>query len=120
MGNAGLSKHIDAETLRSWQTDGRDFVLVDTLPPAAFAKGHLPGALHIMSDDILRLAMTMLPDRQQMIVVYCASINCKRAGLAAARLERLGYANVTHFAGGKREWLAAGLPLETYGDADAG
>lgn len=103
---------IDAETLRYWQAEGRDIALVDTLPPAAFAREHIPGALHIMSDDILAEAPARLPDRARAVVVYCASVNCKRAGLSAERLERLGYASVYHFVGGKREWREAGLPFE--------
>ena len=31
---------------------------------------------------------------------------------AAARLETLGFRNVSHYAGGKLDWLAAGLPTE--------
>ena len=111
-------KTIDAKTLHAWQIDQRDFVLVDTLPTAAYNKGHLPGAVHIVSDNILNLSPSRLPDRQQVIVVYCASIDCKRAGLSAERLESLGYGRVYHFIGGKREWIAAGFPLEPTGMSD--
>ena len=112
---------IDAKTLRNWQIEQRDFVLVDTLPPAAYDKGHLPGAIHIMSDNILEFAPSLLPTRDQVVVVYCASVKCKRAGRSAARLESLGYSRVHHFVGGKREWIAAGFPLATTGrSSDAG
>ncbi len=111
---------IDAKTLRDWQIERRDFVLVDTLPPAAYDKGHLPGAIHIMSDNILDRASSLLPNREQVVVVYCASVNCKRAGRSAGRLESLGYSRVHHFEGGKREWIAAGFPLETTGRSDGG
>lgn len=111
---------IDAKTLRSWQTEKRDFALVDTLPAAAYDKGHLPGAVHIVSDDILELSPSRLADRDQVIVVYCASIDCKRAGLSAGRLESLGYGRVHHFMGGKREWIAAGFPLESTWRPDSG
>jgi rhodanese-related sulfurtransferase len=106
-------EHIDAQTLHDWQASGQDFVLVDTLPPTAFAKAHLPGAIHIMSDDIIARAPTVLPDKTAQIVVYCASENCKRAGLSAQRLRDMGYGNVRHFVGGKRDWLAAGFALVT-------
>jgi len=102
---------IDAKTLRSWQLDQRDFVLVDTLPLSAYKKGHLPGAISIVSDDTIELAPLRLPDKNAMIVVYCASRKCKRAGLAAERLKALGYARITHFVGGKKDWIAAGYSL---------
>ncbi len=106
---------IDAKTLRTRQNDRRDFALVDTLPATAYDKGHLPGAVHIVSDNILDLAPSRLHDREQVIVVYCASIDCKRAGLSAERLESLGYGRVNHFNGGKREWIAVGFPQESAG-----
>lgn len=85
---------------------------MDTLPADTFAKGHLPAAINIVSDDILEEAPRRLPDRQATIVVYCASEDCKRAGCAAERLTRLGYTAVYHYVGGKRAWKAEGLLLE--------
>jgi len=100
---------IDAKTLSDWMSSDRDFVLIDTLPPTAFEKERLPGAINIMSDDILARARSALPKKTQTIVVYCASINCKRAGLSAGRLDGLGYADVHEFTGGKRAWRESGF-----------
>jgi len=102
---------IDTESLRAWQSECRDFVLIDTLPTASFADGHLPGAINIVSDDILEQAPKRLTDPNATIVVYCASAKCKRAGLSGQRLERLGYTGIYHYEGGKKSWVAAGLPL---------
>lgn len=102
---------IDTETLRAWQLQGRKFLLVDTLPEQSFAKGHLPGAVNIVSDEILQRAPEILPDRNATVVVYCASAACKRAGLSAERLASLGYTQVRHYVGGKKAWVDAGLPL---------
>ncbi|HED12876.1 MAG TPA: rhodanese-like domain-containing protein [Gammaproteobacteria bacterium] len=103
---------IDAKILRSWQIDQRYFILVDTLPLSAYEKGHLPGAISIASDDIIELAPLRLPDKDTVIVVYCASKECKRAGLAAERLEVLGYTRITYFSDGKKGWVTAGYLLE--------
>lgn len=107
-----MIRHIDTETLQAWQREGRDFVLIDTLPATIFAEGHLPGAINIVSDDIVAQAPKRLPDLNAPIVVYCASANCRRAGLSAQRLEQLGYTRIFHYEGGKKEWTTIGLPLE--------
>jgi len=107
-----MINNIDAETLRAWQQNGRDFILIDTLPSSIFKAGHLPGAVNMVSDDIMEQAPKCFPDLHATIVVYCASVACRRAGLSAERLERLGYTQVFHFAGGKRDWVADGLSLE--------
>jgi len=103
---------IDAETLYVWQLERRDFILVDTLPLSNYEKNHLPGAIHIRSDDIIQLAPAKLPGKNALIVVYCASSKCKRAGLSAERLKTLGYTQVIHFIGGIKAWLTAGYPLQ--------
>lgn len=103
---------IDTVTLRNWKREGRDFILIDTLPAVIFAEEHLPGAINLPSDDIREQAPARLPDRDATLVVYCASAACKRAGLSAGRLEQLGYSHVFHYEAGKKGWLAEGLTLE--------
>lgn len=107
-----MIESIDTATLREWQRKGHDFVLIDTLPARVFADGHLPGAINLPSDDILEQAPVRLQDRDAALVVYCASTTCKRAGLSAERLERLGYTRLFHYQAGKKGWLAEGLKLE--------
>lgn len=107
-----MIERINSSTLRDWQREGKDFVLIDTLPVDVFVGGHLPGAINLPSDDILEQAPARLPDRDTTLVVYCASVTCKRAGLSAKRLEQLGYTRIYHYEAGKKGWLAEGLNLE--------
>lgn len=110
-----MIESIDFATLRTWQREGRDFVLIDTLPADVFAEGHLLGAINIPSDDILEQAHVRLSDRDVTLVVYCASATCKRAVLSAERLERLGYTRIFHYQEGKKGWRAEGMPLDRRG-----
>lgn len=103
---------IDRETLRSWIESDRDFVLVDALSPLAFAMSHLPGAVNITPEWIDDRARRRIPSRDSEVVVYCADSGCDSSVLVAQRLVELGYRNVRHYLGGKRDWVAAGLPLE--------
>jgi rhodanese-related sulfurtransferase len=48
------------------------FVLVETLPAAAYHHAHLPGAINLPPDQVMQLAPTLLPDKTADIVVYCA------------------------------------------------
>jgi rhodanese-related sulfurtransferase len=47
-------------------------VLVDVLPPDAYAAGHIPGALSLPLAELPTHAPELLPDRAVEIVVYCA------------------------------------------------
>jgi rhodanese-related sulfurtransferase len=91
---------------------GDDFALVDALSPTSFAFSHLPGAINLTPGWVDDRARRRIPDRDTEIVVYCESADCDSSVLVATRLLELGYRNVRHYAEGKRDWTAAGLPLE--------
>lgn len=48
------------------------FMLVETLPAAAYHHAHLPGSINLPPDQVTQLAPTLLPDKTADIVVYCA------------------------------------------------
>ena len=106
-----MARTIDTDRLCRWLSDRSPVVLIDTLPASVFEREHLPGAINIVSDDILARARAAVPDLAARIVVYCGGPRCKRAGLAAARLESLGYTDVYHYVEGKSGWRAAGHAL---------
>jgi rhodanese-related sulfurtransferase len=97
-----------------WQKieGGADFVLVDALSPISFAMAHLPGAINMTQQLMDDRARRRVPDQDTEIVVYCADVNCGDSTAVANRLVELGYRNVRHYAGGRRDWESAGLPLE--------
>jgi rhodanese-related sulfurtransferase len=104
--------HIDRESLRELIESRADFVLVDALSPMAYAMSHLPGAINITPEWIDDRARRRIPDLDTEVVVYCADPDCDSSVRVANRLVELGYRNVRHYAEGKRDWVAAGLPLE--------
>jgi rhodanese-related sulfurtransferase len=95
---------------------GEQFVLVDALAPMVYAHSHLPGAINLPPSavDSMRCAKR-IPALDTEIVVYCANPECTDSVATAERLQELGYTNVRHYAGGKEEWRARGLPLERAG-----
>jgi rhodanese-related sulfurtransferase len=103
---------IARESLRQKIERGDDFVLVDALPPMSYAHSHLPGAISIPPEYVDERAGRRIPDPNTEVVVYCASSTCETSLEVAQRLVELGYRNIRHFLGGKREWVEAGLPLE--------
>jgi rhodanese-related sulfurtransferase len=104
--------HISRESLQQKLESGADFVLVDALPPMSYATSHLPGAINLPPESVDGRAQRRIPDRGTEIVVYCSDLTCNSSVVVAKRLIELGYENVTHYAEGKNDWVAAGLPLE--------
>ncbi len=109
--NDGITS-ISREELTDLISRDGTFVLVDALPPMSYAHSHLPGAVNITPEQVDELAERRIPARETAVVVYCANPTCTSSVEVAERLVALGYTDVRHYAGGKKEWLAAGLPLE--------
>jgi rhodanese-related sulfurtransferase len=68
-----MAATIDRDALKAKINRGDRFVLVETLPEAAFQKAHLPGAVNLPPERVREFAAGVLPDRGADIVVYCAS-----------------------------------------------
>jgi rhodanese-related sulfurtransferase len=103
---------ISRETLWEKIESGDEFVLVDALSPISYAMAHLPGAINMTPLFMDERARRRIPDVETEVVVYCADSGCDSSVEVANRLIELGYRKVRHYAGGKRDWVAAGLPLE--------
>jgi rhodanese-related sulfurtransferase len=88
------------------------FVLVDALAPMSYAHSHLPGAINLPPEWVDERGPRRIPDYDAEIVVYCSGPTCDSSIDAGNRLTELGYGNVRHYVGGKREWVEAHLPLE--------
>lgn len=87
---------------------GEKFVLVDVREDNEWAKGHLPGAVHLGKGIIERDIEQRVPDPGAKVILYCGG--GFRSALAADNLQKMGYTNVESMDGGWKGWLDAGLP----------
>jgi rhodanese-related sulfurtransferase len=91
--------------------DAREkFVLVDVREDSEWARGHLPGAMHLGKGIIERDIEKAVPDKSAPLVLYCGG--GFRSALAADNLQKMGYTNVISMDGGWRAWTEAGFPTE--------
>ena len=84
--------------------------LIDVREESEFAKGHLPGAVHLGKGIIERDVEEKFPDPATELVLYCGG--GFRSALAADNLQKMGYTNVKSMDGGWRGWTEAGLAVE--------
>jgi len=66
-------KTIDRDELKRKIESKEPFFLVETLSEEKYRQGHLPGALNLPPDRIKELAPVVLPDKDALVIVYCAS-----------------------------------------------
>lgn len=87
-------------------------IVLEALGRKYYAAGHIPTAQALPLDELQKLVPELVPDTAKAIVVYCASDTCANSHQAAAWLLDRGYGNVAVYAGGKKDWIEAGLKLE--------
>ena len=78
-----------------------DYIILDVRTPSEFADKHIVGAVNIPNETIGSDEIPQLPDKEQLILVYCRSGN--RSKQASQKLVDLGYTNVVEF-GGINDW----------------
>ena len=100
---------IDPSEVRELSDEG--VVLVDVRETEEWGAGHLPGARHVPRGHLESRIDGAAPDRDQRVVLYCASGN--RSALAARTLrDDLGFTNVQSMTGGITLWKDRGYPVE--------
>jgi rhodanese-related sulfurtransferase len=106
-----LSVETDCADVASALTAGeRDFVLLHVVGSSeAYARRHVPGALHLPHREMSRERMADWPD-DTLFVAYCAGPHCNGADQAALKLARLGRP-VKIMIGGITGWADEGLPF---------
>ena len=88
---------------------GEKMILVDVREDREWAKGRLPGAVHLGRGIIERDIEQSIPDTKTKLVLYCGG--GFRSALVADNLQKMGYTNVESMDGGWRGWTEAGLPV---------
>ncbi|MBR5452654.1 MAG: rhodanese-like domain-containing protein [Clostridia bacterium] len=96
---------ISPEAAKQMMTDYPGAVILDVRTAEEYNGGHIPGAIVLDYEDVRAKAHVVLPDKEQIILVYCRS--GRRSKIAAEDLAELGYTEVYEF-GGIIDW-----PYET-------
>ena len=79
----------------------KGYIILDVRRPDEYAGGHIPGAINVANESIGNRQISELPDKGQLILVYCRS--GRRSKEAAEKLVKLGYTNIVEF-GGILDW----------------
>lgn len=89
----------------------KGFKLVDVRNRQDYLKEHIKGALSLPVEEI-GIAADKVLDKEDLVVVYCASLACQASTQAAERLVSMGYKHVLDYKGGLLDYKESGLPLE--------
>ena len=88
----------EAVTMMAQETG---YIILDVRRPDEFAAGHIQNAINVPNESIGTAEISELPDKNQLIMVYCRS--GRRSKKASEKLVKLGYTNIVEF-GGILDW----------------
>lgn len=100
-GNSLGYRQISMQEAAEIMKTEKGYIILDVRRPDEYAGGHIPGAINVANESIGNRQISELPDKGQLILVYCRS--GKRSKEAAEKLVKLGYTNIVEF-GGILDW----------------
>ena len=100
-GGSATYEQISGAEAKALMDSESGYIIIDARTQEEYDQGHIPGAILIPYGEIADRAEKELPDKDQLILVYCRS--GRRSKIAAEELVKLGYTNVKEF-GGIIDW----------------
>ena len=94
-------RHISPEEAQRLMKEETNYIILDVRTGKEYGEGHIPKAICIPNEVIEKTPPKELPDKNQMILVYCRS--GRRSKEAAQKLSDMGYRNIVEF-GGIIDW----------------
>ena len=73
--NSNTYQQITTEEAAKIMQSETDYIILDVRTAQEYASGHIPGAVNIPNETIASEAIQQLPDKEQLILVYCRSGN---------------------------------------------
>ena len=100
-GGSATYDQISGAEAKALMDSESGYIIIDARTQPEYDEGHITGAILIPEYEIADRAEKELPDKNQLILVYCRS--GRRSKIAAEELVKLGYTNVKEF-GGIIDW----------------
>ena len=100
-GGSATYDQISGAEAKALMDSESGYIIIDARTQEEYDQGHIPGAIMIPEYEIADRAEKELPDKDQLILIYCRS--GRRSKIAAEELVKLGYTNIKEF-GGIIDW----------------
>jgi rhodanese-related sulfurtransferase len=96
-GSSSGYRQISMDKAVKMMKDEKNYIILDVRRPDEYVEGHITGAINVPNEEIGTAEISELPDKSQLILVYCRS--GRRSKEASEKLARLGYTNIVEFGG---------------------
>ena len=94
-------QYVSMDEITTIMEENTNYIILDARTIEEYNEGHIPNAICIPNETIDETVTEQLPNKEQLILIYCRSGN--RSKQAALKLQQLGYTNLVEF-GGIIDW----------------
>ena len=94
-------QYVSMDEITTIIQENTNYIILDARTIEEYNEGHIPNAICIPNETIDETVTEQLPNKDQLILIYCRSGN--RSKQAALKLHHLGYTNLIEF-GGIIDW----------------
>ena len=94
-------QYVSMNDIEKIMNENENYIILDVRTIEEYNDGHIPRAICIPNETIDENVVSKLPDKEQLILIYCRSGN--RSKQATKKLKDLGYLNLIEF-GGIIDW----------------
>lgn len=99
--NKANIQYVSMNEIKTIMKENENYIILDVRTIEEYNEGHIPNAICIPNETIDESIIEQLPDKEQLILIYCRSGN--RSKQATQKLQNLGYTNLIEF-GGIIDW----------------
>ena len=96
-GSSAGYRQISMDEAVKTMKDEKNYIILDVRRPDEYSEGHIPGAINVPNEEIGSAEIAELPDKSQLILVYCRS--GRRSKEASEKLVKLGYTGIVEIGG---------------------
>ena len=97
-------QRVASDEAQRMMAENTNYIILDVRTAGEYAGGHIPRAINVPNESITTVPPKELPDKDQMIFVYCRS--GARSQQEAQKLANMGYTHIVEM-GGINNWHGA-------------
>lgn len=104
---------VNTSGLKTLIDSGVPLVILDARSGQFDDGKRIPGALSLNAESKPEEVAKVLPNKQALIVTYCANLKCPASDMLYKHLKTLGYSNLLEYPEGIQGWVEAGNPVKS-------
>ncbi|MBU1108822.1 MAG: rhodanese-like domain-containing protein [Candidatus Riflebacteria bacterium] len=104
---------LDTVGLKTLIDSGVPMIVLDARSGEYDDGKRIPGALSLNSESKPEEIAKVLPNKEALVVTYCANLQCPASSALNKHLKSLGYSNLREYPEGIQGWIEAGNPVKS-------